>query len=200
MENITNLNQSVNYKQPKNPGITFLLNFFTISGAGFLYLGDQFTKRGIIFISVTLALGILSVITGGAALILLVPWHIMVIWSGFNATNEYNDSINIENFRISEQSQIDNKILMEIEKKNEFLSRKVKCSEFVDKIEKYSKLLKNDIISEEEFNNKKRKLINEVVLYKVAETPEDFLSVIVDLKVDGLLNQEELLKIKKAIL
>lgn len=200
MENVTIVNQSINYKQPKYSGITFVLNFCVIPGAGFIYLGDQFTNRGIVFIVVTIALAGFTVITGGVGFLLLIPWDIIIIVLGFSATNEYNRLIKSSNIKIHEQNQIIEQVKNNFKKENELLSKKVKCVEFVDKIEKYSKLLKNDLISEEEFNDKKQKLINDIVLYKVAENPEDFLTVIVDLKTKEILTQEDLQKIKKIIL
>lgn len=193
-------NQIVSYKEKKSSGITFLLNFFTVTGAGYFYLGDKYTNRGVIYVVITFFLALISVVSGGIGLLLLFPWYIFVIVSGFSATEECNRAIDSYNIKIQEPTQTNQNNSQQYFNESEKQSHKVKCVEFVDKMEKFSKLLKNDLITEEEFNNKKQKLINDIVLYKVAENPEDFLTVIVDLKTKEILTQEDLQKIKKIIL
>ena len=193
-------NHIMSYKEKKSSGITFLLNFFTVTGAGFFYLGDKYTNRGVVYVVITFFLAFISIITGGIGFIFLIPWYIFVIVSGFSATEECNRTIDSYNSKIQEQIQINQNRSQRLFDESERQSQKVKCSEFVESLEKYNKLFKNDIISQEEFTNKKQKLINNVVLYKVVENPEDFLSVIIDLKTKEILTQEDLQKIKKAIL
>lgn len=84
--------------------------------------------------------------------------------------------------------------------KAENIINKVKCNDFVETLEKDYKLLKNGMITEVEFNDIKQKQIIKVVQNKVEENPEDFITVIIDLKTSGILGQEDILRIKEAIL
>lgn len=76
----------------------------------------------------------------------------------------------------------------------------IKWSDFIESMEKASKLHKNDLLTAEEFKNKKEKLIRDIQLNKIAEEPEDFLTCIIPLKEKEILTQDELLKIKEIIL
>lgn len=186
--------------EKKNPIITFCLNFFLFSGAGLLYLGGKYTNKGLIYMSITFGLVLFSIFTFGIGLILLLPWHIWALVDGFNSTNECNQAIELKNKDIIEQSNSKISSDEQIAKENDVNSLKVKCNDFVSKLEKYYKLFTNNVITEEEFKENKQKQINNIILYKVAEDPEDFLAVIIDLKTKGVLTDEELQKIKKAIL
>jgi len=193
-------NQFISYKKRKSSGVTFVLNFIC-PGAGFLYLGGGYTNNGIIYIIVNFVLAVITIVTGGLTLILLsIPFWIFVCVYGFPATEECNRAIDSYNNKIYEQALTNQINSQQLFKESEKQSQKVKCFEFVDSLEKYNKLFKNGIISQEEFTDKKQKLINNIVLYKVVENPEDFLSVIIDLKTKEILTQDDLQKIKKAIL
>lgn len=200
MDYNNNSNIDINYKQKKSSGITFVFNFCVVPGSGFIYLGDKYITRGIIFVLINFFLVFITIISSGAGFILLIPFWIIMIVLGFSATEEYNESVEIYNKNVNENAQMEYQKKQKMIKENEIHSRKVKCVEFVDKLEKYNKLLKNELLTEKEFNDKKQKLINEIVLYKVAENPEDFLSVILDLKVKDILTNEDLQNIKKSIL
>jgi hypothetical protein len=192
-------NNFVFSKNRKDPSITFLWNFF-FPGSGYLYLGGPYLTTGIILLLVQFILGFLTAVTGGAFFIWGIPVWITVMITGFSSTNKYNALIDAETKKEKETFDKVQKEQEIIRKEKDDKDKKVKCTEFISKLEKYHKLMKNDLLSNEEYNNKKQKLISEVRLYKVAEQAEDFLIEMIDLKNKGLISQEDLTKIKEALI
>lgn len=182
-------------KETKTEGITFLLNFF-FSGAGHIYVGGKYMNTGIVYLVINCFMVVLTAVTGFFA-ILWIPFWIFVMVNGFTITKEYNADIEKENenfYKQEDEKKEQEKSHAENEKK------KVKCSDFIENMEKTYKLYKNELLSEEEFISRKEKLITQINLNKIAEQPEDFLTSIISLKEKNILTQEELQKVKKYIL
>lgn len=183
-------------KQEKNVGITFLLNFIW-SGAGHIYVGGQNnTNNGITAIIVNLVFMILTALTGFFAIFWL-PFWIYILVNGFKITKEYNALVLKENEVYLKK---ENEINEQVKAQEETERKKIRCIDFIENMEKTFKLYKNELLSEEEFNSRKEKLITQINLNKIAEQPEDFLTSIISLKDKKILNQEELKKIKEYIL
>lgn len=120
-----------------------------------------------------------------------------------NVENEISilkNKIFVEIDNIKKSKSYGTKTEENIKTSNTKSSSKVKCSDFVDKMEKYQKLYANSILTKEEYSNKKKILISDIVFNNIEESPEDFLTKIMDLKVKGILEQDEFQEIKSAIL
>lgn len=172
----------------KNPAITFLLNF-VFAGAGTMYVGRKYHNAGIIQMIVTLIFAIM-IFVNPIVLIIWLPYVAFILIYGFKVTKEINDEINEENLTVQN----------DVFKREDVERKKVKCNDFIESIEKASKLYKNNLLSEDEFKNKKEKLIRDIKLNKIAEEPEDFLNCIIPLKEKNLITQDELMEIKNSIL
>lgn len=70
---------------------------------------------------------------------------------------------------------------------------------FINKINKLNKLLLAQILTEEEFQNKKLELINDLNNVKNTINREDFLISLIPLKNNNILTQDEILKIKNIL-
>lgn len=182
-------------KAEKNEGITFVLNLI-FPGAGFIYLGEEFTNQGIGYIIGNLIGMVLTAATGLFA-IFWIPFAFFVLIYGFTATKQYNEKIKKENKITSEKFAEQDKTEQEHKEKE---AKKIRCEDFIENMEKTYKLFKNELLSEDEFKSRKEKLITQINLNKIAEKPEDFLSSIITLKEKSILTQEELQKIKEYVL
>lgn len=200
METSINYNELYNYKPRKSRGITFVLNFFVIPGAGFIYLGGNYVNKGILYIGISIVLALLTIITGGIGLFILIPWDFIIITLGFGATDSCNILIDTENKKIYELKQQEHARNQKIVEGDIINSNKIKCKEFIEEIKKYYELLRAEMFTEDEYLAKKQKLINRLMTHDLQETPEDFLFALVELKKENILNDEDLRGIKNAIL
>lgn len=76
----------------------------------------------------------------------------------------------------------------------------VTSQEFVTQIEKFFKLFQNGLLSEAEFEAKKKEAITILSVKKLRETPEDFLTSIIPLIQKKILTEHEITQIKGAVL
>ena len=72
----------------------------------------------------------------------------------------------------------------------------INSSKFIDKLKKLSSLLKSGIITQEEFSNRKNEMIAEVLSKKLKEDPLEFLELLVPLKQNGVLSDEDISSLK----
>jgi len=171
----------------KEEGITILLNFL-FSGLGHIYLGGKYFQKGLMYLIINFVLAVLSIATG-FFILLWIPFWILVMIDGSKLTKEYNSSI-IKEFES----------VHEVQSQAETDKIKIKSMDFVRTMEKTHKLFENELLTREEFQSRKEKLINELYINKIYEQPEDFLTSIISLKEKNILTQEELQKIKAYIL
>jgi TM2 domain-containing membrane protein YozV len=167
-------------EQHKNPAVAAVLSFF-ISGAGQIYNGD--VGKGVAMI-----VGCILCWLGSA---LVIPLFLLpVIWicgmiEAHSRATEINASL---------KKKIETKSAEAINLQT------VTSSEFVTRIQKASKLRENALLTEDEFENKKKDAISNLLDKKLAGSPEDFLTAIIPLVREKILTEEEIAKIKAAIL
>lgn len=159
--------------------IAFVINFF-LPGGGHLYAGDS--DRGTIILIINIVCWALTPALVVTVLGVLGTW-IYALVTTQEAVEERNKEIEKERKK-------------EIEKEKKRLS----IQEFVGKFEKAQKLKSADIISEEEFLNKKDSIIRELSYKKIDGEPDDILLAIAPLKQGNVLEKEEVDEIKKYVL
>jgi TM2 domain-containing membrane protein YozV len=163
----------------KNPYVALVLSLI-IPGAGHIYLGFY-------------GFGIMVIIIAFIAYPLLVaPGMAVAVFSGIAAMN-YAKTIN----QILEEKETEN-IRTSIEQKKQ-IEKTINTATFVEYINKFYKLYKNEIISEKEFLDKKTSYIDNLPNLNIAESNEDFLFGLASLKESGSITKEEVDKIKTII-
>ena len=155
--------------QKKEPAIAAVFSFF-IAGTGQMYCGE--VGRGVGFL--------VGAIIG--YIIFVVPGIIISIWAVVDAYQLANEK----------NREIDNRD----RKKKQVEKNKTTSSDFVKNLKKIYLLFQNEILSEEEYVNKKNALIANLYKKTIMEDPEDFLSSIIILKDENILDQDEIKKIK----
>lgn len=160
-------------EQRKDPLLAGVLSLF-LPGAGHMYCGN--IGKGV-------AIFIIAII---GYVIFVVPGIIVGIFAAIDA-NKTAKKIN-EDLAVN-QNIIEEKKELEVKEKN----NRISSIEFIEKLNKVHKLYKSEMLSEEEYIERKGKYISELSNKKLSEEPEDFLSAIVILK-------EELTKIKTIVL
>jgi len=85
--------------------------------------------------------------------------------------------------------------------KSENNNKSIICSDDIaNNLQKYFNLLKNDILTEKEYEDRKNEQINNLSPELINENIEDFLSKMLELNNMGILNMEDLKKIKNALI
>jgi TM2 domain-containing membrane protein YozV len=154
----------------KVPEISVLLNFFW-TGAGNIYNGK--IKKGVVLAII----GLLLLLTS-ALIFPFIALVVLWIWGMFDAYKEAKEI---------------NALAKEFEKTT------TNSQKFNDKCVKSYKLLKNKMISEQEFEAKIDMLIIELGGHKLLEEKEDFLYGILKLRESGILDDEKISRIKQMI-
>lgn len=162
----------------KSPTLVAVLNLI-IPGTGFMYMGLFLQGFAVVLLSLIFYF-ILFVFPG---VILAVC---MFLYS-FSYVNRYNELV----FDVYNENKTDHERL----EKEEQL--RFKCDEFKEKLTKSHNLLRNQILSEEEYNLRKAELINSIRYKKISEDPDDLLTQFVELKQKGMISTEEIQSIKQ---
>lgn len=98
-------------------------------------------------------------------------------------------------------SSIKNIIGVVITNNSENNIKSILCSDNISiNLLKYFNLFKNEILTEKEYEDRKNELIKDLSQDRLNENIEDFLSKMLELKNKGILNVEDLRKIKSALI
>lgn len=173
-------------KEKKSTVAAALLNALFV-GLGNVYAGE--TSRGLIIIGISVVFGIVLTLIGGFAWILVLPYWIWAMLDGSRAAQEYNDRLTK-----SEEQQAQE------ETKSAEIAAKASGSDLVAGMKKLHQLREAQIITEEEFRQKKAALVADVQIRGIRETPEDFLTALIPLLQQGIMTQAELAKLKVAVM
>jgi len=155
--------------QKKEPALAGVISFL-IAGTGQMYCGE--VGRGFGFL--------IGAIIG--YILFVIPGLIVSIWAAIDA------------YQLAEE--INKNIDQTISKAKKDEENQISSSDFVQNVKKLYLLHKNEILSEEEYLNKKNSLISDLYTKQIIENPEDFLSSIISLKDENILDKDEIQKIK----
>jgi TM2 domain-containing membrane protein YozV len=177
----------------KSVGTAQLLSFL-IPGLGQIYCGKM--GRGVAIIAAQFIQGFL----GAFIYVTFVSAFVVWIWNVIDARHVAED--------VNKEIDIREKIMQEEEvnqkekeaKKKEEEAKTLKSEEFVLSLKKQYSLMKNDILSVDEFNMRKNAQIDELLVKKPDNSAEDFLYFLVPLKDEGALTSDDFKKIKDMIL
>ena len=165
--------------QKKNNAVAVLLSLL-VTGAGQIYAGA--TTRGVVHIFIYCVLCALTGATGVMAIFLIPYW----IWGMINANKQVN------------------KYNLEIDRKQanaeEAAKKTISASEFIEQLEKISKLHGANLLNQEEFNSRKRTLILSLIDRKPKEAAEDFLAALIPSIERKYLSEPEIAQIKKLVM
>jgi len=165
--------------QKKNNAVAVLLSLL-VTGAGQIYAGA--TTRGVAHIFIYCVLCALTGATGVMAIFLIPYW----IWGMINANKQVN------------------KYNLEIDRKQanaeEAAKKTISASEFIEQLEKISKLHGANLLNQEEFNSRKRTLILSLIDRKPKEAAEDFLAALIPSIERKYLSEPEIAQIKKLVM
>lgn len=176
-------------EQRKTPAVAILLSFI-VSGAGQIYNGEVGKGIGMI----------VAYIICWAASALVLPIFILIalwIWGMVDANTkakEFNDALKLrlENEDASQREAV--------EQQERIKATIITSHEFVTQIEKFFKLCQSGLLSEAEFEAKKKEVITILTAKKLSEAPEDFLTSIIPLIQKKALNEQEIAQVKAAVL
>lgn len=170
----------------KEPGLAALMSLF-IGGAGQLYCGKF--ERGIIFIIIDIFLWFTVV---GAIL-----FGIVAAVDAYNIAKEINSKIDAKEKRDrdDEAAAVEQMRLAQVRSGKEIDSVK-----FAERIKKNYKLFTSEIYTEEEFNRNKDLIILELAEKDLSCDKEEFLGALIGLKEQGIINAEDINKIKRLIM
>lgn len=176
-------------EQRKTPAVAILLSLI-ISGAGQIYNGEA--GKGIaMIIGYILCWAASSLIF--PILLLIVLWIYGMVDANTKA-KEFNDSLKL---------RLDNEeaSARDAEEKQEHIkATTISSGEFVGQIEKYFRLFQSSLLSEAEFEAKKKEIITVLMAKKLAEAPEDFLTAVIPLIQKKALTEQEIAQVKAAVL
>ena len=156
-----------------NPGLAAVLSLI-LPGGGHLYMEDIFP--GISY----LVGGILGYIA------FIIPGVIIAFVS---AAHSYK-SAKRKNYKSDKKNS---------KNKRGAIDGEVESDQFIDRMEKLKELYDSDILSNEEYNKRKEKVIYSLKEHGIQEDPEDFLFYIRNLKGE-ILEEGEIKSIKRKIL
>ena len=184
------MSQDTNTLQEKNTAIAIALSILW-TGAGHLYAGKE--NRGAVLLIIYIGLVILTVATGGILLLALFPYWIWGIVDASQAVDEHNSQLKKA---MRERQAEQEKAEAEAEKTRK---ETTDTSEFVDQIEKLSKLHAANFLSEDEYLSKKKDLILSLLDKKPQGDPIDFFAALVPSIEKKYLSEEEVGQIKKFV-
>lgn len=175
-------------EQRKTPAVAILLSFI-ISGAGQIYNGEAGKGVGMI----------IAYIFCWAASALVFPILILIalwIWGMVDANTkakEFNDALKqrMDNEEASTRETV--------AQQAQFKATTISSQEFVTQIDKYFRLFKSSLLSETEFEAKKKEAITILTAKKLLEAPEDFLTAVIPLIQKKALSEHEIAQVKAAV-
>lgn len=177
------------FEQRKTPAVALLLSLI-ISGAGQIYNGE--VNKGIGMI-----VAYILCVAGSGLVFPLVILVALWIWGMIDANTvakEFNENL---------KKRLDNEVhsLQEAEVQQERIKATIITSqEFVTQIDKYVRLFQSSLLSEPEFEAKKKEMIMTLTAKKLSEAPEDFLTAIIPLIQKKIFTEPEITQIKAAVL
>ncbi len=169
--------------EQKDPTTGTLLNFLW-TGAGDIYSGD--TNNGILLLIIYFILVIITGATRGVGALLLVPYWVWGMVEVNNKIKANNKSIITANEKYERDKQ----------EQSKFTDSK----DFKSDVLKLAKLHEAGILGDAEFENKKEALISSLTDKPISVSSDDFLLEILELKVNGILNDDDIRKIKTVIM
>lgn len=180
------MNHGTYSSQEKNTGIAILLSLF-FTGAGQLYAGA--VNRGAIQLIIYFILVLFTPLTEGFLLIILIPYWIWGMCDAYAQANIFNSGL----IATIEQA---NKQDREAEEEE---AKRTISSVFISQLEKISKLHNVNVLSEEEYQKRKKDLILTLVERKPRESAEDFLAALIPSIERQYLNITDIAQIKKMV-
>lgn len=165
--------------QKKNNAVAVLLSLL-ITGTGQIYAGA--TAQGVVQIFIYFVLCVLTGATGVMAIFLIPYW----IWGMVNA-NKQVDKYNLEIDRKQANAE-------------EEAKKTISAAEFIEQLEKISKLHGANLLNQEEFNSRKKTLILSLADRKPKEAAEDFLAALIPSIERKYLSEPEIAQIKKLVM
>ncbi len=168
----------------KDPWLAAVLSLL-IGGVGQIYCGR--TARGIVFLIIDL---ILWFTIFGALL-----WGIIAAVDAYNIAKDINYKIDLEKISNDYDSNIE---IKGSEKSKP--AEEVTIDNFIDDLKKTHKLYALQIYSEDEYRIKKSIIINNLANKKISCSTIDFLTSLVELKEQNILDIEDINKIKLLIM
>ena len=163
------------------------------TGAGHIYIGRESEGKGVILAVVYFVLAAMTVASGGILAIAFLPFWIWGIYDADKSANKYNDEL--KKARENRQAEQE-KAEAEAERiRNETTA----ASDFVEQIEKVSKLHSANFLSEAEYKAKKKDLILSLLDKKPQGDVMDFFAALVPSIEKGYLTEEEVEQIKKLV-
>jgi TM2 domain-containing membrane protein YozV len=185
--------QKLDDSREKSVGLAIFLNFLLV-GLGNLYVED--TQNGIIFLAVSCVVGFIVFLSGGVFLIVAIPYWIWGMYQVNTVATKYQT-----HFATLREQEAQNAAEQETaDKKRKLLEAKISSDNFLTELKKFKQLQEADIISAEEFGQKKQALIASVQIKGIQGAPEDFLAALILPLQGGSLSQEDVRAIKSAIL
>ena len=182
--------QETDTREEKNTAIAIILSILW-TGVGHLYAGKE--NRGTVLLIVYFVLCVLAVATGGVFLVALLPFWVWGIYDASQAVEEHNDQLKKA---VQEREEEQKKAEAEAEK---IRKETTDTSEFVEQIEKLSKLHAANFLSEDEYLAKKKDLILSLLDKKPQGDPIDFFAALVPSIEKKYLTEEEVGQIKKFV-
>ena len=76
----------------------------------------------------------------------------------------------------------------------------VNTDSFIERLEKFAKLYHHDMLTDEEFRDRKNAAISELTQKRLSKPPEDFLYDIINLRDTGVLDDSDMNRIKTIVL
>jgi len=177
------------FEQRKTPAVAILLSFI-IPGAGQIYNGEAGKGIGMI----------IAYIICWAASALVLPIFILIglwIWGMIDANTVAKNFNSALMKRIDDEDTSSQKIA---EQQAEIKATTISSNEFVTLIEKNFKLFQNKLLSDTEFESKKKEAISLLTTKKIVEAPEDFLTAVIPLIQKNALTEQEITQIKAIVL
>jgi TM2 domain-containing membrane protein YozV len=171
-------------KDPKSPTLAGWLSFFCC-GAGQLYNGD--TEKGIVLFAIALTPGLLF---GPGAFVFSVP---LVVYAIANAVNRAETINRANKTFLADQAQT------LVADRNHKVST-VAAEDFVQAIYKAHQLFKSELLSQEEFSERKATTIDALSVKKPRGGVDEFLMELIPLIKSGALTMDEAKTIKGYVL
>ncbi|MFB9128369.1 hypothetical protein ACFFYR_36350 [Paraburkholderia dipogonis] len=168
----------------KSPGFAIVLSLFCV-GAGQVYNGDA-TKGGFMFLAAVAG----GVVLGFGAWLLIIP---LIIYGMVDASQTAN-AINAGLVRSAEERKAAAVAAAKYE------AETVSAQDFVTQIEKLHRLSSSNLLSAEEFAERKKQVLLMLHTRRPRESAEDFLTVLIPLARSEALSGDELMQIKSLVL
>ena len=176
--------------EEKNATVAVVLSIL-FTGAGHLYAGKE--SQGTTLLVIYFALAVLSAVTGGVLLIALFPFW---LWGIFDV----NYLVEEHNIRVRKATQERQAEQEKAQAEQEKIRKETTdTSEFVEQIEKLSKLHSANFLSEDEYSSQKKDLILSLLDKKPQDDPIDFFTALVPSIEKKYLTEEEISQIKKFV-